>query len=191
MNTRTCLKCEGSGDKDGKGICGACGGRGYVPCADQPLAPTVTPEAETLRTGPEILRQGNDELSEKYRTACVLVSEQNSELTTLRQSVAQLTSERDEALQEAQEQARLLGMGGSREAALLSRLTAAESALVEASKDRERLDWLEKRPLADYKRIGKAMIIHNGFSADSCQHLRSAIDASRQSSSTHQQGEGL
>lgn len=43
-NTRDCLRCEGSGNSPtNKGICGACGGRGYVPCSLLPCSQSAAP----------------------------------------------------------------------------------------------------------------------------------------------------
>ena len=58
-----------------------------------------------------------DAVLKKVAGCAFQTTEMRDHARQLEREIAQLTSERDEALQEAQEQARLLGMGGSREAA--------------------------------------------------------------------------
>jgi hypothetical protein len=62
----------------------------------------------------------------------------------------QLERELNAALRESEEQARLLGKGGSREAALLARIAELE-------KDKARLFWASELLLAGYKGLGGDM----------------------------------
>lgn len=150
--------------------------------------PCSTLESELIEQGIRLER----ELAESKAAAAGFLSDAQkawAEGDTLRQQLAAVTQERDEALEARQDwkliadkrNDELAAKGveyGERMERLRTRLTAAESELAALRQDRERLDWIQSRKFTDIQ-IGEGVCVIVGTAYQFNNNLRAAIDSAR------------